>query len=126
MEKSFEERVTEARAAVPALSPDEANARKLENPNVLFFDPRDTDAINTTTGRIPGALNIPLSELADIPADSLPGEFASPERPIITACQGGPMGAIAAHLLKRRGFSNVAFIDGGTQGWIDAGYPTAH
>jgi hypothetical protein len=33
MEKSFEERVTEARAAVPALSPDEANARKLENPH---------------------------------------------------------------------------------------------
>jgi len=124
MEKSFEQRVTEARAAVPALSPEEANARRLENPEVLFFDPRETDAINTTTGRIPGAVNMPLDELEEIPAEALPGKFASKARPIITACQGGPMGAIAAHLFKRRGFTNVAFIDGGTQGWIEAGYPT--
>ncbi len=126
MEKTFEQRVTEARAAVPALSPEEANACKLENPEVLFFDPRETNAISTTTGRIPGALNMPLAELAEIAADALPGEFNSTSRPIITACQGGPLGAIAAHLLKRRGFTNVAFIDGGTQGWIEAGYPTVH
>jgi len=126
MEKSFEQRVTEARAAVPALSPEQANARKNENPDVLFFDPRGTEAINTTTGRIPGALNIPLAELAEIADDALPAEFTSTARPIITACQGGPMGALAAHLLQRRGFTNVAFIDGGTQGWINAGFPTVH
>ena len=44
--------------------------------------------------------------------------------PIITACQGGPMGALAAQALKHRGFTRVAYVDGGTQAWLDAGYPT--
>ena len=35
------------------------------------------------------------------------------------------MGALAAHALKQRGYNNVHFIDGGTQGWVDAGYSTA-
>jgi hypothetical protein len=30
------------------------------------------------------------------------------------------MGAIAAHVLKQRGFSNVFYIDKDTQGWLHA------
>jgi len=124
MEKSFKERVEEAKAAVPTVSPQEANARKLRNPETLFIDPRGMDDIRKTTGIIPGALNIPLSELSGSADDRLPTELASRSRPIIAACQGGPMGALAAHALKQRGFNNVAFIDGGTQGWLNAGYAT--
>ena len=124
MEKSFKERVEEAKAAVPAVTPQEANARKTSEPNTLFIDPRGADDIRKTTGIIPGALNVALKDLSDTSDDSLPEALASRSRPIITACQGGPMGALAAHALQQRGFENVAFIDGGTQGWLDAGYAT--
>lgn len=125
MEKSFSERVAEAKAEVPAVSPQEANARKASDPNILFIDPRNAEDISATTGIIPGALNVPLSELSEKHDDELPRELTSRDRTIITACQAGPMGALAAHTLKRRGYTNVFFIDGGTQGWVNAGYATA-
>jgi rhodanese-related sulfurtransferase len=124
MEKSFKERVEEAKAAVRAVTPQEAHARKTGDPGTLFIDPRGADDIRKTTGIIPGALNVSLKDLSEASEDNLPHELASHSRPIITACQGGPMGALAAHALQQRGFGNVAFIDGGTQGWLDAGYTT--
>jgi rhodanese-related sulfurtransferase len=124
MEKSFSERVADAKAAVPAVSPQEASARKAHQPDTLFIDPRDPGDIHATTGLIPGALNVPLKALSETSDSDLPSELASRSRPIITACQGGPMGALAAHVLQRRGFRNISFIDGGTQGWLNAGYAT--
>ena len=125
MEKSFEEKLAEAKAEVSAVSPQEANEHKINNPGTLFIDPRDAEDIISTTGIIPGALNVTLSALNDKSYNDLPQELSSQSRHIITACQGGPMGALAAHALKQRGYNNVHFIDGGTQGWLDAGFSTA-
>ena len=124
MEKSFDQRVAEAKAEVPAVTPKQANERKASDPNTLFIDPRDVEDISST-GIIPGALNLRLNELSDKADDDLLQTLASRTRPIITSCGAGPMGALAAHALKQRGFSNVSFIDGGTQGWLDAGFYTA-
>lgn len=124
MEKSFAERVAEAKAAVPAISPQAAKERKERDSNVLFLDPRDAAGIASSTGIIPGALNLPLGKLNESANTDLPEELASRSRPIVTSCQAGPMGALAAHALKQRGFTDVCFIDGGTQGWLNAGYPT--
>ena len=124
VEKTFAERVAEARIAVPAISPREARAARDREPTTLFIDPRDAAGIAATTGMIPGAINVPLAVLDAANEAALPEELAAKGRPIITACQAGPMGALAAHALKRRGFENVCFVDGGTQGWLDAGYPT--
>jgi len=96
----------------------------VNDPQTLFIDPRSAADIAATTGIIPGALNVTLKELSDASDEALPRQFASRTRPIITACQGGPMGALAAHALKQRGFHNISFVDGGTQGWLDAGYAT--
>jgi len=125
MKKTFEESVAEARAEVFAVSPQEANRRKTFEPLTLFIDPRPAADIGTTTGIIPGALNLPLDELNNRTDEDLPQELASRSRPIITACQGGPMGALAACALKRRGYHNVFYMDGGTQGWLDAGFTTS-
>jgi rhodanese-related sulfurtransferase len=124
MKQSFEERVAEAKAIVSAVSPQEANKHRMNNSNTLFIDPRDADDINSTTGMIPDALNVPLNQLSKNTLGDLPQELSSHSRPIITACQGGPMGALAAYELKKLGFINVSYIDGGTQGWLDAGYST--
>lgn len=124
MEKSFEERVAEAKAHVPGMSPQEAYQRMNSESNILFIDPRDMSDIEATTGIIPGALNITLNELTEKSDTDLPDALTNRSRSIITACQGGPMGALAAHALMQRGYKNVHFIDSGTQGWLDAGYTT--
>lgn len=120
MEKSFSERVAEAKAVVASITAQEAHARKDNDPAVVFIDPRDPGDI-TSTGIIPGALNTPLSQLSSA---ALPDELASKSRPIITSCGAGPMGALAAHALKQRGYVNVVFVDGGTKAWVEAGYAT--
>jgi rhodanese-related sulfurtransferase len=125
MEKPFSEKVAEAKAEVPSISPEAAKARKDSDPNTLFIDPRDAADISAFTGLIPGALNLPLKKLSETSDDDLPAELTSRSRPIITACQAGPMGALIAHALKKRGFTRVAFLDGGTLGWLNAGYPTS-
>lgn len=124
MEKSFAERLAEAKAAVPAVSPQEANALIASNQDTIVIDPRNAADIRATTGLIPGALNVSLKTLSEGSPDDLPQELASHPGPIVTACQAGPMGALAAHALQQRGFRNVFFIDGGTQGWLAAGYAT--
>lgn len=124
MEKSFNERVAEAKAAVTAINPADANQRKLKESDILFIDPRIAEDIKQTTGIIPGALNIPLEELSKKSEDALLIELSSRSRHIITSCHGGSMGALAAQTLKQRGYSNVYFIEGGTQGWLDAGFTT--
>jgi len=124
MEKTFEERVAEAKAAVPAIGPEAARKRQEQDPDTLFLDPRNAADIQSSTGLIPGAVNLPLAELTAKSANDLSKEFESLSRPIITACGAGPMGALAAHALKQKGFSNVSFMDGGTKGWVAAGFPT--
>lgn len=125
MEKSFSEQVAEAKAEVPAVSAQQANERQASDPQTLFIDPRDATDISTTTGMIPGALNLTLNALNEKADEDLLQQLSSRSRPIIASCQAGPMGALAAYALKQRGFNNVYFIDGGTQSWLDAGYATA-
>lgn len=124
MGKTFEEKLVEARESVPAISPREANAHKANDPAVVFIDPRNEADIRATTGIIPGALNITLDDLNGKSTNELPMALSDQSCPIITACQAGPLGALAAHALKTRGYHNVKYMDGGTQGWIDAGFTT--
>jgi rhodanese-related sulfurtransferase len=124
MKKTFEERVAEATSSVPALTAQQANQQRQQFPEVIFIDPRDASDIQSTTGIIPDALNVTLYELSSTADSDLPSELSDRSRAIITACQGGPMGALAAYALKQRGYKNVHFIEGGTQAWLDAGYNT--
>jgi len=119
--KSFAERVAESKAAVAAMTPAQAAALR-DVRGVAFVDPRPATAIASTTGIIPGALNVLLE---DITRGNLPAALADRDMHVITSCQAGPMAAIAAFELSKQGFTNVHYIDGGTQGWLDAGLPTA-
>lgn len=122
MEKSFNDRVAEAKSVIESVSATEA--RRLEQAEqVLFVDPRPAQAIASTTGLIPGAWNVSLD---DITSGKLPQELADKGATVITACYAGCMGAVAARELRDQGFSNVRYLDGGTQAWVDAGFPTTH
>jgi hydroxyacylglutathione hydrolase len=69
-------------------------------------------------GHIPGALHIPLGELAEripeLPAD----------QPIAVHCQGGGRSAIAASLLQAAGRQEVSNLTGGFGEWSKSGLPT--
>jgi rhodanese-related sulfurtransferase len=128
MAKTFNQMVAEAMAEVPVISPAEAHRRMQEDPRTLVIDPRDAADISAT-GIISGAMNISYGALTYKADNELPPEWREPEledrsRPIITTCESGELGALAGKLLKDMGFSNVSILDGGTQAWKDAGFPT--
>lgn len=128
MAKTFMQRVEEAQAEVPMISVDEARRRLEAEPNAVVIDVRDAADIRAS-GIIPGARHVSLGTLLFKADHSLPAEwqdpvFADKDRPIITTCEIGPMASIAAKELKDFGFTNVAILEGGTQGWVEAGQPT--
>ncbi len=128
MAKTFNQMVAEAMTEVPVVNPAEAHRRMQEDPRTLVIDPRDAADI-PATGIIPEAMNISYGALTYKADNELPPEWREPEledrsRPIITACESGELGALAGKLLKDMGFSKVSILEGGTQAWKDAGFPT--
>ena len=69
---------------------------------------------------IPGARNVPLTEvesrLADIPRDA----------PVVVHCALGNRGALAAKRLHELGFENVHNLEGGIRAWKAAELPVEH
>ena len=128
MAKTFNQMISKAQAAVPVISPKEAQKRIQQNPKTLVIDVRDAADINGT-GIIPGAMNISLGTLTFKADNEVEESWREPalrdrSRPIITTCEIGPMGALGGKLLKDMGFANVSILEGGTQAWKDAGFPT--
>ena len=62
------------RDEVASVTPHEANECLELDPDTLFIDPRDISDIQSTTGLIPGALNITLEQLSETANDELSGE----------------------------------------------------
>jgi len=128
MAKTFMQMASDAMSAVPSLSPEEAQRRLRENPDAVLLDVRDMARIRTT-GIASGAAPISAGTLPLRADQELPEEYRDPRlqdrsRPVMTICDAGPMSAISAKTLKEMGFTDVAFVEGGTQAWKDAGLPT--
>ena len=73
-----------------------------------------------TTGTVAGAMNISYGALTyqadnELPEEWRNSEFQDRSRPIITACEMGPLGALAGKLLKDMGFTNVSILEGGLE-----------
>lgn len=129
MAKTFMQMASEAMAEVPAVSPQEARQRLQDDPNTLLIDVRDLDMIRET-GMAEGAVSISNGALPLRAALELPEAYRDPRlqdrsRPVLTICGAGPMSAMGAKTLKDMGFENVAYVEGGTLAWQEAGLPTA-
>lgn len=128
MAKTFMQRVEDAQAEIPVISVDEARQRMQADPNTAVIDAGDAADI-AQSGIIPGGHHVSLGTLLYKADHSLPEDwrdpvFADKDRPIITTCQIGAMASIAAKELKDLGYTNVSILDGGTDGWTNAGQPT--
>ncbi len=123
---TFKQMVGQARENVPAISSADAREKINANPNTLVIDVQDAAAAGAC-GLIPSSMNISLGMLP-IRADlELPESFREPEladrnRPVIITCGAGGQAALGAYLLKQMGFTDVSFIEGGTNAWKEAGY----
>ncbi len=90
-----------------AVTVDELEA--LITTGVEVIDVREKD--DRDTGYIPGSRNIPYRLLAtccpDLPTD----------RPVVTICESGSRAAIAASILRTRGYDVHPIVDGGMVDW---------
>ena len=50
--------------------------------------------------------------------------FPDSEAPIVTACQHGRRGELAAQTLADAGFGNLRNLRGGFHAWLEAGLPS--
>lgn len=113
--------------AVPTIKPADAFRRLQGESDLLVVDVRDATDI-AATGTVPGAVNISYGTLTYQADHTLPKEWQSPHladynRPIITTCIMGPLGALGGKLLHDMGYNNVNILDGGVQAWSEAGLP---
>ncbi len=127
--RTFGNMAAEALAVVPVIAPAQAQSLLQSDPNTLVIDVRDAADINQT-GTVPGAVNLSYGALTYLADNQVPETWRDPrladrKRPIITTCILGPLGALGGKLLHDMGFTNISILEGGVQGWIDAGFPTA-
>ena len=128
MAKSFMQMAEDAMAQVDGLSADEVHKRSEQDSNVLLVDVRDAADISST-GLAAGGINISLGMLPvkadlELPEEWREARLQDRSRPVVTTCQIGPNGAIAASLLKDMGYTNVHYMEGGMEAWKAAGLPT--
>ena len=91
--------------------------RMMNSDNAVVLDVRE--AKEAAAGRVPNAVQIPLSELK-----ARVGELAkSVKRPVIVYCERGQRSRNAVGVLGKSGFERVYLLRGGFNAWRDAGLP---
>lgn len=90
-------------------------AAMMADAGVTVLDVRG--ATEYEAGHLRGVRNIPVGYLGEH-VDELPRET-----PLVLHCQGGARSAIAASVLRARGFGNVVNMSGGFGAWQSAGLP---
>jgi len=103
--------------SLPQLPVDGLRARLASDRSLLVLDVRGPG--EHEAGHVPGALNIPLPQLAQRLAE------LDRTRPTAVVCQSAYRSSAACGLLERAGFRKLYNVAGGTAAWIAAGYETA-
>lgn len=102
------------------ISPDELNMLLAEDAPPFLLDVRETAELEEN-GYIPGAVHVPLREVADH-LDLLP----SFDTTIVSYCGSGWRCTIAMAALEAMGWEDVLCLKGGSfAGWAEAGYEVA-
>ncbi|MBM4327333.1 MAG: MBL fold metallo-hydrolase [Deltaproteobacteria bacterium] len=67
--------------------------------------------------RIGTVLNLPLTHLAELSSK------LDPDQPVVVVCNSAYRSSMATGILERRGFKKARNLEGGSQAWIEAGFP---
>ena len=79
---------------------------------IVIVDVRQPEEFAAPPGHLPGAVNVPLAELAHHRSD-----FAARNRPIVVVCKTDRRSERAARELLAAGLRDVTVLRGGTDGW---------
>ena len=118
--QSLDEMVVEAKKHVDAVTVEQLK-EKLDNGDmILLIDVREPNEFNA--GYIPGSVNIPRGVIEFKIGNEAFWDAAFlylPEKDeeIITYCKKGKRGLFAAETLKKLGYTNVTYLDGGWKKW---------
>ncbi len=120
MGKSIMDLVAEAKAVVPAISPDEA-ATMMDRDNVVIVDVRD-DAEVAASGKIKGALHVPRGMLEFRADETSPfhNEALSKDKTVILYCGSGGRAALGGKALLDLGYRDVRNL-GAFTAWVESG-----
>jgi molybdopterin/thiamine biosynthesis adenylyltransferase/rhodanese-related sulfurtransferase len=114
MSKSYADLLREARSQIPEVSPQEVAA--LDASATTIVDVRE--ASEWEQGHIPGANHISKSYIEQ----QIEGVVPDRDAPVVLYCAGGVRSLFAAQTLAGMGYTNVASMAGGFQGWKGAGF----
>ena len=93
------------------------------DPNVVVVDVRSTGEF--AGGHVPGAVNVPLGDLAGRLRDKPADMEAIKDAPIFVMCHAANRSPSGARMLKKAGFTRVHVLKGGMSGWKRANLPVA-
>ena len=113
---------TALKAKIENLSVDELQQEMTANADLLLVDLREIQEV-VDLGTIPGAQNVARGMLefwAD-PASPYYRDYFGEDKRIVTFCAGGGRSVYATLALKDMGYSNVAHLEVGFNGWKKAG-----
>jgi rhodanese-related sulfurtransferase len=122
MPTTVKDMLSEARAAVPAITPAEA-ADLVKMADALIVDVRDGTEV-AASGKVKGALAVSrgLLEFRADPALPTHDPALRKDRPVILYCGSGGRAALAGKALVDLGFTDVRNV-GGFKGLVEAGWP---
>jgi uncharacterized membrane protein YdjX (TVP38/TMEM64 family)/rhodanese-related sulfurtransferase len=95
---------------------DELQRRLAAGDHLMLLDVRGPDEFTAPPGHLPGAVNVPLAELADRTPD-----LARRKHAIVVVCKTDRRSARAAVELSAAGLKDVTVLRGGTDGWHQLG-----
>ena len=119
--KPLSEMVAEAKAAIEELSVEELQA-EIDAGTCTVIDIRDVREL-WDKGAIPGAKSMPRGMLEfwfDPESPYYRGDVSFDDRYVLH-CAGGQRSALAAKVLQDLGYTNVAHLEVGFNGWAAAG-----
>lgn len=99
-----------------SVSLEEARAA-VESGRALMIDIREPD--EHATGVAPGAMLLPMSQLARRLAE-IP---ARPDQPVLLICNTQNRSSRTLKALRERGYGHVRFVNGGMSEWAKRGWP---
>ena len=123
--QTLDQMVATAQQSVDAVTVEQVK-EKLDNGDmILLIDVREPNEFNA--GYIPGSVNIPRGVIEFKISNEAFWDAAFLYLPeideeIIVYCKKGKRGTLAAETLKRLGYKNVTYIEGGWKNW-EMNYP---
>lgn len=124
MTKTAAQLVAEAKASIENLTPAQV-AEEIAGGDVLVVDIREPEE-RRANGAIAGAVPAPrgMLEFYADPTSAYHKEGFDPDRRVILHCASGGRSALAVKSLQELGYTNIAHMDRGFNGWKEQGLPT--